>query len=108
MRLAAFSRAADAERSVIQITTYMQQPVWNAPWRFESVQRAGGTGFVIKGNRIMTNAHVVSWALQIIVQRYPDPRPYVPEVEFLGHDCDLAVFMVEDQRYFANLDSLDF
>jgi len=105
---AAFSRAADAERSVIQITTYMQQPVWDAPWRFESVQRAGGTGFVIKGKRIMTNAHVVSWARQIIVHRYQDPRPYVAEVEFVGHDCDLAVLTVEDKRFFENLESLDF
>ena len=38
---AAVGHAADAERSVIQITTSMQQPVWDAPWRFESVQRAG-------------------------------------------------------------------
>lgn len=103
-----FSHAADPERSVVQIMTYMQQPVWDAPWRFESVQRAGGTGFVIKGKRIMTNAHVVSWARQIIVHRFQDPRPYVAEVEFVGHDCDLAVLMVEDKRFFDNLEPLDF
>jgi S1-C subfamily serine protease len=105
---AIFGRAADPERSVVQILTYMQQPVWDAPWRFESVQRAGGTGFVIKGKRIMTNAHVVSWAKQIIVHRYQDPRPYVAEVEFVGHDCDLAVLTVEDKRFFDNLEPLDF
>jgi len=105
---AACSHAADPERSVIQITTYMQQPVWDAPWRFESVQRAGGTGFVIKGKRIMTNAHVISWARQIIVHRYQDPRPYVAEVEYVGHDCDLAVLTVEDKRFFDNLEPLDF
>jgi len=86
----------------------MQQPVWDAPWRFESVQRAGGTGFVIKGKRIMTNAHVVSWARQIIVHRYQDPKPYVADVEFVGHDCDLAVLTVEDKRFFENLEPLDF
>jgi len=63
---------------------------------------------VIKGKRIMTNAHVVSWARQIIVRRYQDPRPYVAEVEFVGHDCDLAVLTVEDTRFFDNLEPLDF
>ncbi|HSU57462.1 MAG TPA: serine protease, partial [Candidatus Dormibacteraeota bacterium] len=53
---AALCRATDPERSVVQIVSYMQSPVWDAPWRFDSVRRAGGSGFVIKGKRIMTNA----------------------------------------------------
>src|SRR5215469_13798532 len=98
--LAAFAaHAADAERSVIQITAFIQQPVWDAPWRFEPVHRAGGTGFIIKGKRIMTNAHVVSWARQVIVHRYQDPRPYVAEIEFIAHDCDLALLSVEDPHF---------
>ena len=100
--------AADPERSVVQITVFVQQPVWDAPWRFDSVRRAGGSGFVIKGKRIMTNAHVVSWARQIIVRRYQDPRPYQAEVEFVGHDCDLAVLSVADERFFEKLEPLEF
>jgi S1-C subfamily serine protease len=99
--------AADPERSVIQIFTFSQQPVWDAPWRFDAVRRMGGSGFVIKGKRIMTNAHVVSWGRQIIVRRYQDPRPYVAEVEYVGHDCDLAVLTVQDSHFFENLDPLD-
>jgi len=100
-------QAADPERSVIQIFTFAQQPVWDAPWRFDAVRRMGGSGFVIKGKRIMTNAHVVSWGRQIIVRRYQDPRPYVAEVEYVGHDCDLAVLSVQDSHFFENLDPLE-
>jgi S1-C subfamily serine protease len=100
-------RGADPERSVIQIMTFSQQPVWDAPWRFDAVRRAGGSGFVVKGKRIMTNAHVVTWGRQIIVRRYQDPRPYVAEVEFVGHDCDLTVLKVEDSRFFENLEPLE-
>jgi S1-C subfamily serine protease len=100
--------AADPERSVVQITAFIQQPVWDAPWRFDTVRRAGGSGFVIKGKRIMTNAHVISWARQIIVRRYQDPRPYQAEVEFVGHDCDLAVLTVADERFFDKLQPLEF
>src|SRR5438105_13063404 len=98
------SHAAEPERSVVQIFTFSQSPAWDAPWRFEAVQRSGGSGFVIKGKRIMTNAHVVSWARQIIVRRHQDPRPYVAEVEFIGHDCDLAILRVRDEQFFQNLE----
>src|SRR5436309_4896189 len=98
---------AEPERSVIQVFTFSQQPVWDAPWRFEAVRRSGGSGFVIKGKRIMTNAHVVSWGRQIIVRRYQDPKPYVAEVEYVGHDCDLAVLTVQDSRFFDKLEPLE-
>ena len=100
-------RGAAPERSVVQIMTFEQQPVWDAPWRFDAVRRMGGSGFVIKGKRVMTNAHVVSWGRQIIVRRYQDPRPYVAEVEYVGHDCDLAVLTVQDSRFFDNLEPLE-
>jgi len=100
--------AAETERSVIQILDFRQEPDWSAPWRFDAVQRAGGSGFVIKGKRIMTNAHVVSWARQIIVRKYQDAKPYVARVEFIGHDCDLAILTVEDETFFDGLEPLEF
>ena len=56
----------------------------------------------------MTNAHVVSWAKQVIVHRYQDPRPYLAEIEFIAHDCDLALLSVEDAHFFENLEPLEF
>jgi S1-C subfamily serine protease len=105
---AATGFCAEPERSVVQIMNFSQKPAWEAPWRFDPVARSSGSGFVIKGKRIMTNAHVVNWARQIIVQRYQDPRPYQAEVEYVGHDCDLAVLTVQDPRFFEGLEPLDF
>ncbi|MFN0066678.1 MAG: PDZ domain-containing protein [Limisphaerales bacterium] len=100
--------AGDPERSVIQIITFSQSPVWDAPWRFTPVGRSGGSGFVIKGRRIMTNAHVVAWAKQILVRRFQDPRPYEARVAFVGHDCDLAVLEVDDPAFFSGIEPLEF
>ncbi|KAB2654827.1 MAG: trypsin-like peptidase domain-containing protein, partial [Verrucomicrobia bacterium] len=99
--------AASPEKSVIQITTSSQQPSWDAPWRFDAVRRSSGTGFLISGRRIVTNAHVVSWAKQILVRRYQDPRPYAARVKFIAHDCDLAILEVEDERFFQGMEALD-
>ncbi len=107
LAIAAASPAAEPEKSVIRITTFSQQPVWDAPWRFEPVRKASGSGFVIRGKRIMTNAHVVSWAKQVLVHKYQDPRPYLARVAFIGHDCDLSILEVEDETFFDGLEPLD-
>lgn len=100
--------AAEPERSVVQILTFSQTPVFDAPWRYDSVRRSGGSGFVIRGRRIMTNAHVIAWAKQIIVRRYQDPRPFQARVAFVGHDCDLAILEVEDPAFFEGMEPLEF
>jgi S1-C subfamily serine protease len=101
-------RAGSPERSVVQILTSSQTPVYDAPWRYDSVRRSGGTGFVIRGRRIMTNAHVVAWARQILVRRFQDPRPFQAKVAFVGHDCDLAILEVEDPAFFEGMEPLEF
>lgn len=111
LALAAPARAAAPERSVIQIFNFSQQPVWDAPWRWQQVRREGGSGFVIRtpaGLRIMSNAHVVSWSRQVLVRRFQDPRPYQAEVDFIGHDCDLALLRIPDERFFEGIEPLPF
>lgn len=97
---------AEPENSVIQIINFSQEPDWNAPWRFGPVRKGTGSGFVIEGNRIMTNAHVISWGRQILLRRYQDPRPYMARVSFVGHDCDLALLEVDDPAFFDGLEPL--
>ena len=100
--------AGSPERSVVQILTFSQTPIYDAPWRYDSVSRSGGSGFVIRGRRIMTNAHVIAWAKQILVRRFQDPRPFQAHVAFVGHDCDLAILEVDDPSFFDGIDPLEF
>ena len=99
---------SEPEKSVVQIFTEFVQPNWAAPWIFDIPRRASGTGFLIDGNRIMTNAHVVAWTTQLIVRRYHDPKPYFAKVEFVAHDIDLAVIKVEDPSFYEGMKPLDF
>lgn len=101
-------QALEPENSVVKIISYRQVPVWDEPWRFSQVGKATGSGFLIEGDLIMTNAHVVSWARQILVMRHQDPTPYPAEVAFVGHDCDLAVLKVKDPTFYDNLEALQF
>jgi S1-C subfamily serine protease len=101
------SRAADGsraiERSVIQITTFGQRARWDTPWAMGQLQGGGGTGFLIDRRRILTNAHVVSDARVIQVRRFQDANPYLARVEHVGHDCDLALLVVDDPAFYEGL-----
>ena len=88
--IATLTHSAEMGRSVVQVMVYSQTPIWDAPWRNNSVGGSSGSGFVIKGNRVMTNAHVVGWAKQIVLRRFQDPRPWLAKVEHISHECDLA------------------
>ncbi len=48
----------------------------------------------------MTNAHVVSWAREILVSRYQDPKPYRARVIHVAHECDLAILEIEEDDIF--------
>ncbi|MGB0259721.1 MAG: S1C family serine protease, partial [Coraliomargarita sp.] len=98
--------ASVTEQAVVKITNFAQRADWVEPWRFSRIGQGTGSGFVIEGNRIMTNAHVVSSSKQLLVQRYQDPQPYRAEIEFIGHDCDLAVLKVEDPAFFEGITPL--
>ena len=100
-------RAAAPEQAVVQIINFAQQPNWVEPWRSSRVGQYTGSGFVIEGNRIMTNAHVVSWSKQILVRRYQDPKLYPAAIEYVGHDCDLAVIKVLDPAFYEGMQALE-
>jgi S1-C subfamily serine protease len=98
---------SEPEKSVVQIITAYEEPNWSAPWIFEQPHFASGTGFLIGGNRIMTNAHVVAWTKQLLVRKYHDPQRYFATVEFVAHDVDLAVIKVEDPNFYKGMKPLD-
>lgn len=56
--------------SVVKISATMRYPDLTHPWTKHSPQDASGTGVIIDGKRILTNAHVVLYASQVFVESY--------------------------------------
>jgi len=48
------------QKSLVRITATSVEPDYKAPWNSGGIERGVGAGFVVSGNRILTNAHVVS------------------------------------------------
>ncbi|HXM24738.1 MAG TPA: trypsin-like peptidase domain-containing protein [Chthoniobacterales bacterium] len=90
----------DIHKSLVRITTTSQDPDYRVPWNPGNITVGIGAGFVIDGNRILTNAHVVSNGRLIVIEKENDPKEYIGQVEFIGSDCDLAVVKVQDSTFY--------
>src|SRR5215813_4580750 len=91
------------QKSLVRITATSVDPDYKAPWNAGALQRGVGAGFVISGNRIMTNAHVVANSRYITVERDGDPNKYPAQVQFIANDCDLALITVPAKDFFKNM-----
>ena len=93
--------AQDATRaSVVKIHTVMQEPDLASPWKKGALVQSGGTGVVIEGKRILTNAHVVAYALEVLVQPEHSSERLAATVVASAPGVDLAVLKLEDESFF--------
>ena len=86
--------------SVVKISATMRYPDMTHPWTKHSPQDASGTGVVIDGKRILTNAHVVLYASQLFVESYQSSDKLPARVEAVSPGIDLAVIRLEDESFF--------
>ncbi len=106
--LSAWAHAAPIAESLVRIEATSQEPNYKTPWSPGEVISGVGAGFVIDGDRIMTNAHVVSNARFLTVSKEGDPKPYTARVLHIAHDCDLALLKVDNVEFFNGTAPLEF
>jgi len=94
------------EDSVIKIYTTQAAPDYFTPWRLLTPRQSSGSGSVIEGNKILTNAHVVANASYVQAQKHNDPQRYQARVVFVSHEADLAIITVDEPGFFSDLKSL--
>lgn len=88
--------AAGVRDSVVRIEVTSRAPDFYRPWSKKSPSSSSGSGVMIEGNRILTNAHVVQHASQIQVQQHGASDKHAARVVAVGPGIDLAVLELED------------
>ena len=106
--LAAQPAPSDVYRSVLRIEVATQIPDYDTPWNSGRFSGGIGTGFIIGKNRILTNAHVVSNARRVLITVHGSPVKYPAKVDFIAHDCDLAMLSVENFKDFEAFPAFTF
>lgn len=99
---------ATLEGSVVRLVNYTQRGDWASPWDASKVVQISGSGFVIEGGLVMTNAHVVSDSRLLVMQVEGDPNPHEAEILHIAHDCDLALVRPLDAETLATVVPLTF
>jgi len=96
----------DAKDAIVKIYTIYRQFNYSMPWQMKGQKSRNGSGCIIQGKRILTNAHIVSDHAFIQVRRAGQTKKYTAKVETIAHECDLAILKVEDQTFFSGADSI--
>uniref|UniRef100_A0A803RBS4 Uncharacterized protein n=1 Tax=Cannabis sativa TaxID=3483 RepID=A0A803RBS4_CANSA len=103
----AYSAIEVALDSVVKIFTVSSGPNYFLPWQNKSQRESMGSGFVIHGKRILTNAHVVADHTFVLVRKHGSPTKYRAQVQAVGHECDLAILAVENEEFWEGVNPLE-
>ena len=95
------------KQAIVKIYTTAQMPNYQAPWS-SSMRSSTGSGAIIEGGYILTNAHVVANQAFIEVQRYGQRKRYIAKVYAVSHQSDLALLKVEEEAFFSGVVPLTF
>jgi S1-C subfamily serine protease len=92
--------AGRVEASVVKVFSTLRRPDPFKPWTKEPSDEVSGSGVIIEGKRILTNAHVVLYASQIQVQAYQAGDKVSASVVAIAPGIDLALLKLDDEKLF--------
>jgi S1-C subfamily serine protease len=103
--------AADAsnpvKKAVVKIYSIYNAYDYHEPWQKKGSRSYNGSGCIIEGQRILTNAHVISDQTFLQVRRAGIARKYTAYVEVVAHESDLAILKVKDLSFFDGVQPLE-
>lgn len=103
----AYSAIEVALDSVVKIFTVSTSPNYFLPWQNKSQRESMGSGFVISGRKILTNAHVVADHTFLLVRKHGSPTKYRAQIQAVGHECDLAILLVQSDEFWEGMNFLE-
>ena len=92
--------APNIENAVVKVFSTLRGPDPSKPWSKAAPQDVTGSGVVIEGKRILTNAHVVGYASQVQIQASQAGDKLSATVVAVGRGIDLAILKLDDESFF--------
>jgi S1-C subfamily serine protease len=86
--------------AVVKVFASTRYPDPYKPWTKRSPSEVTGSGVVLPGKRILSNAHVVLYASQVQIQANQSGDKIPAKVEAIAPGIDLAVLKLEDETFF--------
>ncbi|KAG7650670.1 PDZ superfamily [Arabidopsis thaliana x Arabidopsis arenosa] len=96
-----------ALNSVVKVFTVSSKPRLFQPWQITMQSESTGSGFVISGKKILTNAHVVANQTSVKVRKHGSTTKYKAKVQAVGHECDLAILEIDNDKFWEGMNPLE-
>jgi hypothetical protein len=91
---------AAPEDAVVKVFATVRYPNPLKPWTNGNPVDVLGSGAIIEGNRIVTNAHLVLYASDVQIQPRRGGSKIEAKIEAVAADMDLAILSVMDAKFF--------
>jgi S1-C subfamily serine protease len=101
------SQGKDIADSVVKLNVTARAPDFFRPWTKAAPSKASGSGVVIAGPRILTNAHVVMHASEVLIQLRQGGDTHVAEVKAIAPGIDLAVVELKDPSVLEGIEPVE-
>ena len=100
MCMTIFSEDISVKKALVKVYTSHQLFDYLSPWQYGQSANSTATGFIIDGERIITNAHAVLNSKFLQVRKEGDSKKYKAVVKFTSEEYDLALVEIEDKSFF--------
>jgi S1-C subfamily serine protease len=104
----AITPSKSVENTVVKVFSTLRAPDPAKPWSKQSPSEITGSGVVIPGKRILTNAHVILYASEVQIQANQAGDKISAHVEAVAPGIDLAVLKLDDEKFFDSHPPLRF
>ena len=91
----------DVRDSMVKIYSVQNEPDYDNPRNMSGPKSSSGSGCVIQGNRILTNAHVVSNQTFIQVRQHGQAKKYQAQMVAVSQEADLSLLTVDEPSFFS-------
>jgi S1-C subfamily serine protease len=98
--------AAEPDDSVVRVFATVRYPSVLKPWTNGNPMAVFGSGTIIEGKRILTNAHLVLYATEVQIQPHRGGDKIEAKVEMVAPDIDLAVLSIKQPKFFDTYPAL--
>lgn len=84
-------KVVPAMDAVVKVFCVHTEPNFSLPWQRKRQYSSSSSGFIVKGRRVLTNAHSVEHHTQVKVKKRGSDTKYLATVLAIGTECDIGI-----------------
>lgn len=85
------ARVVPSMDAVVKVFCVHTEPNFSLPWQRKRQYSSSSSGFIIKGRRVLTNAHSVEHHTQVKLKKRGSDTKYLATVLAIGTECDIGM-----------------